>query len=108
MLGSLCDQRQSVSRQKRKNPFCENPIANFEKIDLTKKYNFEMEFVTPVSKILSNRKLTFKKQKLLKGGQQTDGNLFLKYRKTLSGILSILEKEIDLYRRRPCRSNKTS
>ena len=106
MLGSLCDRASQRFAIKTKNPFCENPIENFEKIDLTKKYNFEMEFVTPVSKILNNRKLSFKRQKLLKNGRQTDGNLFLKYRKTLSGILSILGKEIEFYRQNPFRSQQ--
>ena len=106
ILGSLCDRASKRFSTKTKNPFCENPIANFEKIDLSKKYNFEIEFVTPVSKILSNRKLTFKKQKLLKDGQQTDGNLFVNYRKTLSGIHNILRKEIDFYRRNPSRSQQ--
>ena len=107
MLGSLCDRASQRFAIKTKNPFCENPIENFEKIDLTKKYNFEMEFVTPVSKILNNRKLSFKRQKLLKNGRQTDGNLFLKYRKTLSGIHSILEKEIEFYRQNPFRSQQS-
>jgi len=106
MLGSLCDRASQRFAIKKKNPFCENPIENFERIDLTKKYNFEMEFVTPVSKILNNQKLSFKKQKLLKNGRQTDGNLFLNYRKTLSGIHSILEKEIDFYRQSPFRSQQ--
>ncbi len=106
ILGSLCDQASQRFAIKTQNPFCENPIKNFEKIDLTKKYNFEIDFVSPVSKILSSRKLTFKKQKLLKDGQQTDGNLFLNYRKTLSGIHSILKKEIEFYRRSPCRSQQ--
>ena len=106
MLGSLCERASQRFAIKTKNPFCENPIENFEKIDLTKKYNFEMEFVAPVSKILNNRKLSFKRQKLLKNGRQTDGNLFLKYRKTLSGILSILGKEIEFYRQNPFRSQQ--
>ena len=106
MLGSLCDRASQRFAIKKKNPFCENPIENFEKIDLTKKYNFEMEFVTPVSKILNNRKLSFKEQKLLKNGRQTDGNLFLNYRKTLSGINSILEKEIEVYKQNPFRSQQ--
>ena len=106
ILGSLCNRASQRFAIKTKNPFCENPIENFEKIDLTKKYNFEMEFVTPVSKILNNRKLSFKRQKLLKNGRQTDGNLFLKYRKTLSGIHSILEKEIEFYKQNPRRSQQ--
>ena len=106
MLGSLCDRASQRFAIKKKNPFCENPIEHFEKIDLSKKYNFEIEFVTPVSKILSDHELTFKEQKLLKNGRQTDGNLFLIYQNTLSDIEGALNKEIDFYRQSPFRANQ--
>ena len=106
ILGSLCDRASRRFAIKTKNPFCENPIENFEKVDLAKKYNFEKEFVAPISKILSNQKLTFKEQRLLKNGRQTDGNLFLIYQNTLSDIEGALNKEIDFYRQSPCRANQ--
>lgn len=108
MLGSLCDRASQRFAIKTTNPFCENPIENFEKIDLTKKYNFEMEFVTPVSKILSDRKLSFKKQKLLKNGRQTDGNLFQNYKKLCLAYLVYLKKRLSFIGRIHLDLNKTS
>ena len=68
------------------------------------KDNLSLFFISLIS--ISLIKLSFKRQKLLKNGRQTDGNLFLKYRKTLSGIQSILEKEIEFYRQNPFRSQQ--
>ena len=42
----------------------------------------------------------------MKNGRQTDGNLFQNYKKTLSGIHGILEKEIEFYRQNPFRSQQ--
>jgi len=106
LIGSLCERASHRFGIQRKNPFCENPINNFKKIDLTRKYNFQAKFVTPVLKILNNNKLIFKEQKLLKCGRQTDGNLFLIYQTTLSDIGDALNKEIDFYRQSPSRSDQ--
>ena len=106
ILGSLCERASHRFGIRRKNPFCENPIKNFKKIDLTRKYNFQARFVKPVLKILNNNKLIFKEQKLLKCGRQTNGNLFLIYQKSLSDIEDALNKEIDSYRQSPSRSDQ--
>ena len=107
IIGSLCDRASQRFGILRKNPFCDDPIKNFKKIDLAQKYDFKEKFIKPISEILNHNQLSFKEQKLLKGGRQTDGNLFLNHQKTMSGIQDMINQEIDSYRRSPCRSHQS-
>jgi hypothetical protein len=80
------------------NPFCEYPFNYIKKIDLANEYDFQIEFIDVVKKILDNKQISKKIQERLKGGFQTAGNIFSIAADETTKIKNIILSEVEKYR----------
>ena len=97
LIGSLINRAEIRYGIDLPNPFCKNPLNYVQNINLNEKYNFDKIFVKTIKNILENSKTSYRKQKLLKNGQQTTGDIFIKEEKATIEIKNIITSEIERY-----------
>ena len=79
--------------------FCKDPLNFIYKKNLLQS-NFLNESLIDDLLILINKDSNiYKKQKLLKNGKQTSGNLFLRNNKSIQSLLEIIKSEIKIYKK---------
>ncbi len=98
LIGSLISRSQIRYKNKKPNPFCNEPLNYVLTTDLLQNNKLEDIYLNDVSKILSDNKILHKSQNLLTNGIQTLGNIFDQLNNQGKEVKNIIYSEIEKYR----------
>ena len=98
IIGSLICRSTLKYGVERPNLFCREPLKYVLHIDMNNQYDFEEIFVEKARLILSENRISNRKQSLLVNGSQTSGNLFDIQNSFTEQIQKAIRLEIEKYR----------
>lgn len=79
--------------------FCKDPLNFIYKKNLLQNDFLNKSLIDDLLIIINKDSNIYKKQKLLKNGKQTSGNLFLRNNKSIQSLLEIIKSEIKIYKK---------
>jgi len=100
LIGSLCSAASIGFDTRLENPFCSEPLNFVSETDLSCECDFEDIFINPSIAFMDRKGTSYRKQKLLKNGTQTSGNLFLMPDDFVKKIESVIRTEVTKYKLR--------
>ena len=106
IIGSLACRSFLRYGVKRQNLFCGDPLKYVLETNLNNRYDFHEIFVRKVRAVLSENKLSKKRQGLLTNGYQTYGNLFDIEQGLTENIQEVIHLELEKYRANFCNSDE--
>ena len=98
LIGSLTCRSELKYGVKKQNLFCRAPLGFVSHVNLNTQYQFDEIFVANVKSILSNNRISNRKQGLLINGYQTSGNIFARENELTISIEKVIRLEIEKYR----------
>jgi tetratricopeptide (TPR) repeat protein len=98
LMGSFSCRAEIKFRNKKNNPFCNEPLKYLYEKNLKKEIDFQNIFVKPLTTLLDQNKIPYKKQGQLINGAQTSGNLFSFDTNEITKIKKIIDFEVENYR----------
>ena len=79
--------------------FCKDPLNFIYKKNLLQSNFLNVSLIDDLLILINKDSNIYKKQKLLKNGKQTSGNLFLRNNKSIQSLLEIIKSEIKIYKK---------